>query len=59
MKRRRRAIHFSEQTMPRILDARHVLAVRDLQSATRFYMEVLGFQRDFGDGADGVVVSVA
>src|SRR3982751_6235364 len=39
--------------MPRLVDARSVLAVRDLAMSTRFYTEVLGFQRDFGDGSDG------
>jgi catechol 2,3-dioxygenase-like lactoylglutathione lyase family enzyme len=39
--------------MPRIVDSRAVLAVRNLQESTRFYMDVLGFRRDFGDGSDG------
>ena len=39
--------------MPSILESRHVLAVRDLGAATRYYTEVLGFARDFGDGSDG------
>ena len=39
--------------MPRIVGSRCVLAVRDLASATRFYMDTLGFTRDFGDGSDG------
>jgi predicted enzyme related to lactoylglutathione lyase len=39
--------------MPRILDSRHVLAVRDLPRSTRFYIEVLGFQRDFDDPDGG------
>jgi len=39
--------------MPRIVGSRCVLAVLDLASATRFYMDVLGFTRDFGDGTDG------
>ena len=39
--------------MPRLTDARVVLAVRDLAASTRFYVEVLGFRRDFGDGSDG------
>jgi uncharacterized glyoxalase superfamily protein PhnB len=39
--------------MPRIVDSRCVLAVRNLKESTRFYMEVLGFRRDFGDGSDG------
>jgi catechol 2,3-dioxygenase-like lactoylglutathione lyase family enzyme len=39
--------------MHRIVDSRCVLAVRDLQESTRFYVDVLGFRRDFGDGSDG------
>ena len=39
--------------MHRIVGSRCVLAVRDLDTSTRFYMDVLGFQRDFGDGSDG------
>jgi catechol 2,3-dioxygenase-like lactoylglutathione lyase family enzyme len=39
--------------MPRIIDSRCVLAVRDLKQSTQFYMDVLGFRRDFGDGSDG------
>lgn len=39
--------------MHHIIDSRCVLAVRDLQRSTRFYLDVLGFQRDFGDGSDG------
>jgi uncharacterized glyoxalase superfamily protein PhnB len=39
--------------MHRIVDSRSVLAVRDLKASTRFYMDVLGFKRDFGDGSDG------
>lgn len=39
--------------MPRIIDSRYVLAVRDLEISTRFYVEVLRFERDFGDGSDG------
>jgi predicted enzyme related to lactoylglutathione lyase len=39
--------------MPRITNSRSVLAVRDLATSTRFYMDVLGFQRDFGDSSDG------
>lgn len=35
------------------MDSRCVLAVRDLQASTRFYIDVLGFRRDFGDGFDG------
>jgi predicted enzyme related to lactoylglutathione lyase len=32
--------------MPRIIDSRSVLAVQDLTTSTRFYIEVLGFRRD-------------
>ena len=39
--------------MPRITSSRCVLAVRDLATSTRFYTDVLGFRRDFGDGSDG------
>ena len=39
--------------MVRVLGARCVFAVRDLAESTRFYLDVLGFQRDFGDGSDG------
>ena len=39
--------------MPRIADSRTVLAVRNLKDSTRFYMDVLGFKRDFGDETDG------
>lgn len=39
--------------MHRVVGSRCVLAVRDLHASTRFYMDVLGFQRDFGDGSDG------
>jgi uncharacterized glyoxalase superfamily protein PhnB len=39
--------------MPRIVDSRYVLAVRNLKESTQFYREVLGFERDFGDGSDG------
>ena len=38
---------------PRIMDSRCVLAVRDLAASTRYYMDVLGFRRDFGDASDG------
>ena len=39
--------------MPRLVNSRCVLAVRDLNVSTKFYMDVLGFTRDFGDGSDG------
>jgi uncharacterized glyoxalase superfamily protein PhnB len=39
--------------MHRIVDSRCVLAVRDLKESTQFYIDVLGFRRDFGDGSDG------
>lgn len=39
--------------MGTMVSARSVLAVRDLETSTRFYMDVLGFRRDFGDGSDG------
>ena len=39
--------------MVRIVESRCVLAVRDLDSSTRFYVDTLGFRRDFGDGSDG------
>jgi catechol 2,3-dioxygenase-like lactoylglutathione lyase family enzyme len=39
--------------MHRIVDSRSVLAVRNLEASTRFYIDVLGFRRDFGDGSDG------
>jgi catechol 2,3-dioxygenase-like lactoylglutathione lyase family enzyme len=39
--------------MPRITDSRAVLAVRDLTESTRFFIDMLGFRRDFGDGSDG------
>jgi uncharacterized glyoxalase superfamily protein PhnB len=39
--------------MHRIVDSRCVLAVGNLKESTQFYMDVLGFRRDFGDGSDG------
>jgi catechol 2,3-dioxygenase-like lactoylglutathione lyase family enzyme len=42
-----------EIAMARLIASRTVLAVRDLRTSTQFYTEVLGFQRDFGDGSDG------
>ena len=35
--------------MASMIDSRTVLAVRNLRASTQFYMNVLGFQRDFGD----------
>ena len=39
--------------MARLEGIRLILAVRDLRAATDFYVNVLGFGRDFGDGSDG------
>jgi uncharacterized glyoxalase superfamily protein PhnB len=39
--------------MATITDCRLVLAVRDLRVSTQFFMDVLGFQRDFGDESMG------
>jgi uncharacterized glyoxalase superfamily protein PhnB len=39
--------------MARLEGTRHILAVRDLRIATDFYLNALGFQRDFGDESDG------
>jgi len=39
--------------MHRLVDSRCVLAVRNLQESTPFYIDVLGFRRDFGDGSEG------
>jgi catechol 2,3-dioxygenase-like lactoylglutathione lyase family enzyme len=39
--------------MVQMVDTRLILAVRDLDAATHFYVSVLGFTRDFGDGSDG------
>ena len=39
--------------MARLEGTRLILAVRDLRSATDFYMSALGFKRDFGDESDG------
>ena len=36
--------------MARIVQSRSVLAVRDLEVSTRYYVEVLGFERDPIDG---------
>jgi uncharacterized glyoxalase superfamily protein PhnB len=36
--------------MAQIVDSRCVLAVRDLEVSTRYYMDVLGFQKDPIDG---------
>jgi len=35
-----------------LLESRTVLAVRDLRASTKFYLDVLGFQRDFGSESD-------
>lgn len=39
--------------MARLERTRHILAVRDLRASTEFYVNTLGFQRDFGDESDG------
>lgn len=39
--------------MAQLVGTRHILAVRNLRTATDFYINVLGFQRDFGDESDG------
>ena len=39
--------------MARLEGIRLILAVRNLRSATDFYVDALGFRRDFGDGSDG------
>ena len=39
--------------MARLDATRLILAVRNLRTATDFYLNTLGFQRDFGDESDG------
>ena len=39
--------------MSQLIGARSVFAVQNLESSTSFYIEALGFHRDFGDGSDG------
>jgi uncharacterized glyoxalase superfamily protein PhnB len=39
--------------MARLEGTRLILAVRNLRTATDFYLNALGFQRDFGDESDG------
>jgi len=39
--------------MAQLEDTRLILAVRNLRAATTFYLNVLGFTRDFGDESDG------
>lgn len=39
--------------MARLEGIRLILAVHNLRMATDFYINVLGFQRDFGDESDG------
>src|SRR5262245_41684226 len=39
--------------MARLEGTRLILAVRNLRTATDFYMNALGFRRDFGDESDG------
>ena len=38
---------------PQMVDSRFVLAVQNLRVSTDFYMDILGFERDFGDESDG------
>jgi catechol 2,3-dioxygenase-like lactoylglutathione lyase family enzyme len=45
-------IQCAKDAVPRILDSRLVLAVRDLKTSTRFYVDVLGFTHHAVD-ADG------
>src|ERR1051325_515958 len=51
--RRRRNVRHWSDAMSQIVNTRCVLAVRDLAVSTRYYMDILGLQRDFGDGTDG------
>lgn len=39
--------------MTQLLNTRLILAVKNLRVSTEFWMSVLGFTRDFGDGTDG------
>jgi uncharacterized glyoxalase superfamily protein PhnB len=39
--------------LARLQGIRLILAVRNLRTATDFYVDVLGFRRDFGDESDG------
>jgi uncharacterized glyoxalase superfamily protein PhnB len=39
--------------MAQLQGSRLILAVRNLRTATDFYVNALGFGRDFGDGSDG------
>jgi len=39
--------------MAQLLKTRHILAVHNLRLSTDFYVNVLGFSRDFGDESDG------
>lgn len=39
--------------MARLEGTRLILAVRNLRTATDFYLNILGFRRDFGDESDG------
>jgi catechol 2,3-dioxygenase-like lactoylglutathione lyase family enzyme len=39
--------------MARLEGTRLILAVRSLRTATDFYVNALGFKRDFGDESDG------
>ena len=39
--------------MPELDGLRLILAVRNLRTATDFFIDVLGFRREFGDESDG------
>jgi len=43
--------------MPRIVNSRCVLAVRDLEVSTRYYIDVLGFRKDAIDAAGWSVLT--
>jgi Family of unknown function (DUF6334) len=42
-----------DRAMARLEGMRLILAVRNLRAATDFYVNALGFRRDFGDESDG------
>ena len=39
--------------MARLLSTRLILAVQNLRASSAFWIDSLGFSRDFGDGSDG------